>query len=58
MLIVLFKYRHPTYLSLLIFRRSRGFVTFVKSNAKALSTLRIESALRSARLYAPKWPRP
>ena len=29
-----------------------GFVTFVKSNAKALLTLRIKSALRSPRGYA------
>ena len=29
-----------------------GFVTFVKSNAKALLTLRIKSALRSPREYA------
>ena len=35
------------------FRRSAaGFVTFVKSNAKALLTLRIKSALRSPRGYA------
>ena len=35
------------------FRRlAAGFVTFVKSNAKALLTLRIKSALRSPRGYA------
>jgi hypothetical protein len=35
------------------FRRSAaGFVIFVKSNAKALLTLRIKSALRSPRGYA------
>jgi len=31
------------------FRREPGFVTFVKSNAKALLTLRIKNALRSPR---------
>jgi len=35
--------------SCVLFGASRGFVTFFKSNAKALFTLRIKSALRSPR---------
>ena len=34
----------------------RCFVTFVKSNAKALSTLRIKSPLRSADVFDIKFP--